>query len=102
MTKPLQIFMEYKINKENLHEYEQAMVTVLDTLTEFEATNIQWFISEEQPFLFVEMFQLPTTSHYHALKKLRQSHEHPIFGSIIPYIQGGTDKIHCWAFQRKE
>lgn len=102
MTKRLQIFMEYKVNKQHIHEYEQAMAIIIDELPQFGASNIQWFVAEDQPYLFVEMYEVPTTAHYHALKKLRQSNEHHIFGQIAPYIGGGTENIHCWAFQRKE
>lgn len=102
MTKALQIFMEYKVNEHYLNEYEQAMERVLEELPQFGATNIQWFVSEEQPFLYVEMYEVPTQSHYHVLKKLRKSTDHHIFGKIAEFIDGGTDKIHCWAFQRKE
>ncbi|WP_088103143.1 MFS transporter [Halalkalibacter urbisdiaboli] len=102
MTKALQIFMEYKVIEQKINEYEQAMERVLTELPEFGATNIQWFVSEEQPFLYVEMYEVPTFAHYHALKKLRRSEEHHIFGEIAAYIDGGIEKIHCWAFQRKE
>ncbi len=53
-------------------------------------------------YLYVEMYEVPTSSHYHALKKLRKSSEHTIFSGIIPFIEGGAEKIHCWAFQRKK
>ncbi|WP_078551899.1 hypothetical protein [Bacillus alkalicellulosilyticus] len=101
MTDSLQIFMEYKIKQENLKEYEQAMEDILAILPEYEATNIQWFVASDQPFLYVEMFELPTKAHYHVLKKLRRSTDHAVFSKIVPFIEGGTEKIHCWAFHAK-
>ncbi|GAE26384.1 hypothetical protein JCM9140_2440 [Halalkalibacter wakoensis JCM 9140] len=103
MTKPLQIFMEYKVNKNQVHEYEQAMKEIIEVLPEYEATNIQWFVGEEdQPYLYVEMFEVPTISHYEVIKNMRRSAEHSTFGKIVPFIDGGAEKIHCWAFKRKE
>lgn len=101
MTKPLQIFMEYKIIPQKIKEYEAAMEMVLTTLPNYDVSEIEWFVAEDQPYLYVEMFEVPTVSHYQALKKLRQSTEHPVFSSIVPFIEGGEKKIHCWAFQRK-
>ncbi|GAE37536.1 hypothetical protein [Halalkalibacter akibai] len=102
MTKPLQIFMEYKVKEDNIKEYELAMKDVLAYLVDYEAENIQWYVAEDQPFLYVEMYEVPTTSHYQILKKLRRQEDHSIFGKIVPFIEGGAEKIHCWAFQRKE
>lgn len=102
MTKPLQIFMEYQVSAENIEAYERVMKSIIDALPEYGASSIQWYVAEDQPNLYVEMYEVPTSSHYYALKKLRQSSEHPLFGQITPYIEGGTTKIHCWAFQRKE
>ncbi|KHF41289.1 hypothetical protein [Halalkalibacter okhensis] len=102
MTKPLQIFMEYKVNKEYINEYEQAMKEIIEVLPDYEATNISWYVADDQPHLYVEMFEVPTTSHYQALKKLRRSNEHAIFSKMVPLIEGGAEKIHCWAFVRKE
>lgn len=102
MTKPLQIFMEYKVYPNKIHEYEQAMKHIKTVLSEYEATQVEWYIAEDQPFLYVEMCEVPTRSHYHVLKELRKSSNHPVFGKIIPFIEGGAAKIHCWAFQRKE
>ncbi|WP_062052158.1 hypothetical protein [Bacillus sp. JCM 19034] len=101
MTKPLQIFMEYKIISHKIKEYEEAMELILETLPQYDVSNIEWFVAEDQPYLYVEMFHVPTVSHYKALKELRQSTDHPVFSSIVPYIEGGVEKIHCWAFQRK-
>ncbi|MDT8860979.1 hypothetical protein N0O92_12120 [Alkalihalobacillus sp. MEB130] len=102
MTKRLQIFMEYKIKKELVKEYEEVMKEIMNVLPDYEATNIQWYVADDQPHLYVEMFEVPTPSHYQVLKQLRQSTEHATFSKMVPFIEGGVEKIHCWAFQRKD
>ncbi|WP_096201673.1 hypothetical protein [Bacillus sp. FJAT-45350] len=101
MSNYLQIFMEYKVKQENIQDYEKAMEEILKELPEFGASNIQWFVATDQDDLYVEMFEVPTDSHYHALKKLRQCNDHHIFSKIAPMVEGGCEKIHCWAFKKK-
>lgn len=102
MSESVQIFMEYKVKEEKIVEYELAMKEILAALPEFEATDIEWFVASDQPYLYVEMFKMPTLAHYHAFKKLRRDTDHYLFGKLIPFVEGGIEKIHCWAFQRKE
>ncbi len=101
MSKKLQIFMEYKVKQDSIAEYEKAMKEIIRVLPDYGATNINWFVATEQENLYVEMFEVPTESHYHALKKIRQCSDHFVFSSIDPMINGGCEKIHCWAFQKK-
>lgn len=98
----LQIFIEYKINETEVDQYESVMQEVIRKLPEYSAENIQWFVSTDQPNLYVEMFQVPNIAHYKALKKLRKSYEHPIFSQLDKYIEGGLDRLNCWAFQTKQ
>ncbi|WP_227938021.1 hypothetical protein [Alkalihalobacillus deserti] len=102
MTKSLQIFMEYKVKENSVEAYEHVMKEVIETLADYEAEKIQWYVADDQPFLYVEMYEVPTASHYQILKKIRRQADHTVFGKIVPYIEGGAEKIHCWAFQRKE
>lgn len=101
MSQYLQIFMEYKIRPEKIAEYERLMEQVIKNLPEYGAYDIQWFIADDQPHLYVEMFKLPTQSHFMALKKIRQSETHHLFGKIAQMVEGGCEKIHCWAFHQK-
>ena len=100
-TNCLQIFIEYKIIDEKVAEYEQVIEQILKELPEYQAEKIEWFVATDQPNLYVEMFQVPTVAHYQALKKLRKCKEHPLFGKIDEYIDGGLNKLNCWAFQRQ-
>ena len=102
MSTQLQIFMEYKIKEASVQDYEKAMEGVIAELKQYEATNIQWFVATEQDLLYVEMFEVPTESHFHALKQLRKSTKNAVFRQIIPFIEGGPEKIHCWAFRKKK
>ncbi|KGA97693.1 hypothetical protein AJ85_05985 [Alkalihalobacillus alcalophilus ATCC 27647 = CGMCC 1.3604] len=102
MTKELQIFMEYKVKQEMIEEYEKLMSSILQQLEVLGATDINWFVASDQPYLYVEMFKVETHRQYEEIKQIRQSTSEPIFGKMIPLIEGGEKKIHCWAFERKE
>lgn len=95
----LQIFIEYKVKESKLNKYELIMKEVVKKLPEFSAEKIEWFVATDQPFLYVEMFQVPTLAHYQALKKLRKTVDHPLFGQLDDLIEGGLEKLNCWAFQ---
>ncbi|KMK74943.1 hypothetical protein [Alkalihalobacillus pseudalcaliphilus] len=102
MTKELEIFMEYKIKLEHVEEYEQVMSEITTSLERLGAKDVRWFEALDQPGLYVEMFKLPNQELYEKIKQLRQSHSNPTFKKIIPYVVGGENKVHCWAFLRKE
>lgn len=95
----LQIFIEYKVKEAKVEKYEEVMKEILGKLPQYSAEKIQWFSSTDQPFLYVEMFQVPNVAHYQALKKLRKSHVHPIFSQLDDFIEGGLERLNCWAFQ---
>ncbi|KYG26946.1 hypothetical protein AZF04_11430 [Alkalihalobacillus trypoxylicola] len=98
----LQVFMEYKIKEECKLEYEKWMPEVKSKVIQSGGNDYEWFQSIEQGSLYVEMFKVPSYEKYLEIKKTRQSESEPIFKSIIPFIEGGSKKIHCWAFERKE
>lgn len=98
----LQIFIEYKVKEAKIKQYEAIMKDVLEKLEEFQAEKIEWFVGTDQPFLYVEMFQVSNISHYHGIKSLRKSIEHPVFGQLDSFIEGGLEKLNCWAFQTQQ
>jgi hypothetical protein len=100
--KSLQIFLEYKVNENRIDEYEALMAELLPALAEYGAEEIDWYEAADQKNLYVEMFRLPTMSHYHVMKKLRCTEEHPLFSKLSNFVEGGVRKIHCWAFVQKE
>jgi hypothetical protein len=95
----LQIFIEYTVKATDVDKYEELMKEIIDKLPEYSAEKIQWFRATDQPFLYVEMFQVPNAAHYQALKKLRKSLDHSTFGQLDHFIEGGLEKLNCWAFQ---
>ncbi|OIJ14009.1 hypothetical protein BKP35_07320 [Anaerobacillus arseniciselenatis] len=95
----LQIFIEYKVKEARVEKYEEVMKEVLQKLPEYSAEKIEWFVATDQPFLYVEMFRVPNIAHYQALKKMRQSKDHPVFSKLDEFIEGGLEKLNCWAFQ---
>ncbi|WP_246056208.1 hypothetical protein [Alteribacter natronophilus] len=101
--KNLQIFLEYKVKSDRTDEYETFMADLLPALAEYGAEETDWYEAADQPGLYVEMFRLPTMSHYHAMKKLRcTEREHPLFSKLEDYVEGGLRKVHCWAFVQKD
>ncbi|MBM7097741.1 hypothetical protein JSY36_18555 [Bacillus sp. H-16] len=102
MNRKLQIFLEYKVKEDRLEEYEELMKDVLPALSEYGAKDVDWYEAADQKTLYVEMFTMPTMSHYHALKKLRCTNEHPLFSKLDHVVEGGIRKVHCWAFIQKQ
>lgn len=101
MTENIHIFIEYKVKEAAVSEYEQYMKKVLQALRDYEASEIEWFVASDQGNLYIEMFKLPTKSHYYALKKLRLDEEHHLFGKLLSFIEGGAKKVNSWAFIKK-
>ncbi|WP_158738416.1 hypothetical protein [Alteribacillus sp. YIM 98480] len=101
MDEKLHIFMEYKIIPEQEQNYTRIMKEIAQVLPNYEVEKFQWFSAADQQCLFVEIFEVPTLSHYHTLRKWRCSKSHHIFGKLDDCIEGGVQKIHCWAFQAK-
>ena len=85
--------MEYKILQENIQAYQTVMQQVKRWMLQQKAMNYQHFEGVDQPFLFVEMFDVETIR-YERMKRLRCDEE-AFFDEWVP---GGKDKIHMWAF----
>ena len=101
MSRAVQIFLEYKVKEDSIKEYEKMMEDVLAGLEKFGASQVDWYEAADQGSLYVEMFKLPTMAHYDTIKKYRQDKDHPLFGKLDPFIEGGCKKVHCWAFIQK-
>ncbi len=102
MNQSIRVFIEYKIQADAKVSYEAYMPTILNELAQEGATNIEWFEACDQPLLYVEMFVASSFSHYQRLKELRQIKTHTVFGALDDSIDGGLDKLHCWAFAKKK
>lgn len=96
----LTVFMEYKVNPETLQSYEYEMASVINELKKLGAAEIQWYRAADQPSLYVECFKVKDKDAYESIKEKRTSSEHPVFSKLFTMVSGGSEKIHCWAFEK--
>ncbi|MBU9711840.1 hypothetical protein [Evansella tamaricis] len=96
-----QIFMEYKITEKMIYKYETGMPSIIKELENLGAIDIHWYKAADQGNLYVEMFILSSMEEYETVKRLRRDSDHPVFGKMDEYVDGGMKKVHCWAFVEK-
>ncbi|MFD2442423.1 hypothetical protein ACFSO7_00125 [Bacillus sp. CGMCC 1.16607] len=97
MNTQIQMVIQYEVNESSYSQYKIAIRQVLSELPTFEADQIQVNTSKNK---VVETFILPTESHYYALKKLRTSKNHSIFGCLDPHIKGGLQQIGFYGIKK--
>ncbi|WP_175987963.1 hypothetical protein [Bacillus sp. Marseille-Q1617] len=100
MKKSLQIYLEYEIKHSLHHQYRQIMENILHTLPEYDAMNICWEKSEADSNRYIETFDVPTEAHYFALKRLRTSRRHLLFGLLDDCICGGLKEMTCFGLKK--
>jgi hypothetical protein len=93
----IQMIIQYEINERFALQYKEAIKKVVKNLPNFDANQIHLSTLNN---LVTESFLLPTESHYYALKKLRTSKNHSLFGCLDPYIKGGVKQMGCYALKR--
>lgn len=101
MKNSLQMYIQYEIKESSVEQYQSLMKNILQTLPAYDAFDIQWENSPGKPNSFTEVFTLPTESHYHALRKMRLSRQHMLFGMLDDCISGGLKQINCFALKNK-
>ncbi len=101
MKNSLQIFLEYEIKQNFQPQYKEIMKKILNTLPQYDACNILWEKSEDHSNRYIETYVVPTESHYHALKRLRTSRRHLLFGLLDECICGGLKEIKCFGLKTK-
>ncbi|WNB91603.1 hypothetical protein [Bacillus sp. NEB1478] len=94
------VFMEYKVNTDTYQAYESTMTSVIKELEKSGAADISWYKAADQQTLYVECFQVRDLAVYESIKLDRTSPEHIVYSKIHPFISGGLEKIHCWAFEK--
>ncbi|OAT82162.1 hypothetical protein A6P54_11760 [Bacillus sp. MKU004] len=95
MKKSLQIYLEYEI-KQSLHQqYLQIMRNILKSLPQYDAMDIRWEKSAADTYRYIETFTVPTEAHFHALRRLRTSRGHLLFGLLDDCISGGLKEMKC-------
>ncbi|MGF2615086.1 hypothetical protein FZC84_00070 [Rossellomorea vietnamensis] len=100
MNHSLQMYIQYEIKESYIEQYQQIMKDIFSTLSLYEAGDIQLMSSPGSPSCFTEVITLPTESHYHALKRLRTSDEHPLFGMLDGCISGGLKQMVCFGLKK--
>jgi hypothetical protein len=96
MEKGVRIYIEYKVKPSLIQQYELQMENVLKQLPTFGADHINWFHVDTEK-KYIEMFSLPTISHYVALRKMRAKACHTKFGMLDQFIEGGLQNIQMHA-----
>jgi hypothetical protein len=99
MSKPVRIFIEYKVKPSLIQQYELQMEKVLERLPTFGANQINWFSEDKQKY--TETFSLPTISHFIAFRKLRGEKKNPLFGQLDQFLEGGIENIQIHAVKVK-
>ena len=99
MNHSLQMYIQYEIKESSIEHYQQLMKNILQSLESYDAIDIQWLPSPDSSTAFIEVITLPTESHYHALKKLRKSRQHLLFGMLDDCISGGLNKMNCFGLK---
>jgi hypothetical protein len=97
MKTQIQMVIHYEVNEKSYRQYKKVIHQILTNLPSFEANDIQINESENK---VIETYLLPTESHYYALKKLRKSKSHSIFGCLDPFIKGGLQQMDCYGIKR--
>lgn len=93
MSNGVKIFLEYRVKKGYDQLYYDAMADITYQLAVYEAEQIEWFLISPSSNRYRETFYVPTESHYYALKKLRKTKYHNIFGFLDDMIEGGVNGI---------
>jgi hypothetical protein len=97
MNSKIKMIVHYEINEKMHRQYQEAINYILSQLSTFEAKQIQISKSKNK---VIETFLLPTESHYYAIKKLRKSKSHSIFGSLDPVIKGGLEQMSFYGLKQ--
>ncbi|RSD24047.1 hypothetical protein [Mesobacillus subterraneus] len=96
----IQMIVQYEVKQNLLGQYQEAIEKISAMLPEFEADMFSCSESDQRN-LFVESFYVPTEAHYHALKKIRLSRSHSVFGRLEDFVPGGLDCVGFMAIKQK-
>lgn len=96
----IQMIIQYEVKQSLLDQYREAIEKISAMLPEFEADMFSCSQSEQRN-IFIESFFVPTEAHYHAMKKLRLSRSHSVFGRLEDFVPGGLERIGFMAIKQK-
>ncbi|PWW25430.1 hypothetical protein DFO73_11328 [Cytobacillus oceanisediminis] len=101
MKQNVQMIVQYEVKNTSFSQYQEVISKVIDMLPSYDAAEINISHYAADSYKIIESFIVPTESHYFALKKLRKSKKHNVFGSLDPFISGGLAKMDCWALKKE-
>ncbi|WP_108670538.1 hypothetical protein [Peribacillus acanthi] len=96
MNKQIKIYVEYTIEESAIPQYQMLIKQIVEALEHFEAQSIECYKTEKQD-QFMEIFTVPTESHFHAIKRIHKNKNHTVFGKLHRIVSGGADQISCRA-----
>lgn len=96
----IQMIIQYEVKQNLLEQYRDAIGKISAMLPDFEAVMFSCSQSEQRN-IFIESFYVPTEAHYHALKKLRLSRSHSVFGCLEDLVPGGLERLGFLAIKQK-
>lgn len=96
----IQMIVQYEVKQNLLSQYNETIDKISTMLPDFEADMFSCSKSDDRNF-FVESFYVPTEAHYHALKKMRLSRNHSVFGILEDFVPGGLDSMGFMAIKQK-
>ena len=96
----IQMIIQYEVKQNLLGQYREAMDKISAMLPDFEADMFSCSQTDQRN-IFIESFYVPTEAHYHALKKMRLSRSHSVFGRLEDFIPGGLAHIGFMAIKQK-
>lgn len=97
----IQVFVEYKVKPDMREEYLHKIKDVATAMNYIGVDDFTVHEGVDQPGLFVEMFHVPTIQAYRKIKRKRceeKAATGEFWQSVNHCIQGGTEKLHMWAF----
>ncbi len=101
MKPKVQMIVQYEVKDSLFSQYQAVMSKVIEMLPSYDAAEINVSHYDADSYKIIESFLVPTESHYFALKKLRKSKKHNVFGSLDPFLSGGLAQMDCWALKKQ-
>lgn len=96
----IQMIIQYEVKQNLLSQYKETIESISMVLADFEADMFSCSQAGQRN-MFMETFFVPTESHYHALKKIRLSRTHPVFGCLEKFVPGGLEEMGFMAIKQK-
>lgn len=89
------VFIEYQIEPDKRMEFLLQQVIWEEEVRQLGGQHFRFYEGVDQPFLFVEEFEVQSMDEYRLCKERKKSNQ-----PFSRCVKGGVDKIHIWAFQQ--